>query len=106
MDTNQLIYENIRKFVETRIRMNTKLTLSIDKDVISAAKEYAHTSGRSLSELIEAFLKSIVAHPPRGEQVISTNIRSLMGSFPVKGAFDYKESLRIALEEKHNRHED
>ena len=36
--------------------MNTKLTLSIDMDVIRRAKGFAKNSNRSLSEIIESYL--------------------------------------------------
>lgn len=39
--------------------MNTKFTLSIDKSVIAQAKEYAALQGRSLSDLVENYLKSV-----------------------------------------------
>jgi len=39
--------------------MTTKLTLTVEKDVIERAKFYAKHSGRSLSELIEQYLDSL-----------------------------------------------
>ena len=39
--------------------MSTKLTLTIDKSVIKKAKEYAKSQGRSLSNLIEDYLKTV-----------------------------------------------
>ncbi len=40
--------------------MNSKLTLSIEKEVIEKAKDYAKSQGRSLSSVIEEYLKSII----------------------------------------------
>ena len=40
--------------------MKKKLTLSIDEAVIKKAKEYAHGTDRSLSELIESTLQRIL----------------------------------------------
>jgi predicted HicB family RNase H-like nuclease len=37
--------------------MKSKLTLTLDKDVIKKAKEYAATQERSLSNLVESYLK-------------------------------------------------
>ena len=37
--------------------MNTKLTLTIEKEVIQIAKAYAKEKGQSLSELVENYLK-------------------------------------------------
>jgi predicted HicB family RNase H-like nuclease len=39
--------------------MGTKLTLTVEKEVIERAKSYAKSNGRSLSELVENFLESI-----------------------------------------------
>ncbi len=40
--------------------MDTKLTLRLDKYVIDKAKEYASSQKRSLSRLIESYLKSLI----------------------------------------------
>lgn len=37
--------------------MTSKLTLSIKKEVIDSAKNYAQETSRSLSELVENYLK-------------------------------------------------
>jgi hypothetical protein len=39
--------------------MNTKLTLSIDKKTVGRAKKFARERNRSLSNLIENYLKSV-----------------------------------------------
>ena len=39
--------------------MTTKLTLTVEKDVIERAKSFAKKSGRSLSEIIEQYLDTI-----------------------------------------------
>ena len=40
--------------------MDTKLTLKLDKFVIEQAKEYASSHKRSLSRIIESYLKSLI----------------------------------------------
>ena len=40
--------------------MDTKLTLKLDKLVIEQAKEYASSNKRSLSRIIETYLKSLI----------------------------------------------
>jgi hypothetical protein len=42
--------------------MNTKLTLSLDKDIINEAKKYAKFSHKSISKMIENYLKNIVSN--------------------------------------------
>lgn len=39
--------------------MNTKLTLTIEKEVIDIAKEYAKEKGQSLSEMVENYFKFV-----------------------------------------------
>jgi hypothetical protein len=39
--------------------MNTKLTLTLEKDVIEKAKEYAAKQGQSLSSLVENYFKHL-----------------------------------------------
>ena len=42
----------------------SKLTLSVDDRVISAAKRYARQSGVSISEIVEAYLTSVTNPTP------------------------------------------
>jgi hypothetical protein len=44
--------------------MNTKLTLSIQEEVIKKAKDYARQNERSLSDLVENYLKALVVSEP------------------------------------------
>lgn len=39
--------------------MATKLTLSVDPAVVDAAKKYAAANGKSVSQLVEAYLAAI-----------------------------------------------
>jgi len=39
--------------------MNTKLTLTIDQEIIEKAKQYAKGKNRSLSDIIENYLKTL-----------------------------------------------
>ena len=80
--------------------MNTKLTLSIDNQVITKAKKYAKNSGRSLSDLIENYLKNITSSDS-DNFTISPKVKALMGSFKTPVEFDYKTELSKAISEKH-----
>ena len=83
--------------------MDTKLTLTLDKQVITKAKKYAKNSGRSLSDLIESYLKTVVSSNDKVEFEISPRVKALMGSFKIPGDFDYKKELAKALNEKYNK---
>jgi predicted CopG family antitoxin len=81
--------------------MNTKLTLTIEDDVISKAKKYAKEKNRSLSSIIENYLKSLTREEDKEEIKLSPLVQSLKGSFKMPADFDYKEELRKGLEEKY-----
>jgi len=40
--------------------MNAKLTLSLDRDIIEQAKEFSRSHHKSLSKLIEGYLRQVV----------------------------------------------
>jgi hypothetical protein len=81
--------------------MNTKLTLTIEQSVIENAKVYAKARGRSLSDLIENYLKAVTNEPGDQDPGLSPRVKSLMGSFRLPDNFNYKENLVKALSEKY-----
>jgi len=80
--------------------MNTKLTLTIEQAVIERAKSYAKGKGRSLSDIIENYLKAITKEE-KIEEELSPLIKSLRGSFKIPKSFDYKTELSKELSEKY-----
>ena len=81
--------------------MNTKLTLTIDKKIIGKAKYYASQKGRSLSDIVECYLKAVTSEEEIKEVKTSPRIKSLKGSFCVPDDFDYKKELSRGLSEKY-----
>jgi hypothetical protein len=84
--------------------MNTKLTLSIDRDIIVAAKKQAKARRTSISKLIGNYLQSLAAGPRMDDGTIqlSAPIRQLKGSIRLKQPIDDdKEQLRKALRKRH-----
>ena len=83
--------------------MSTKLTLTIDKSVIEGAKQYAKSQGRSLSNLIEEYLKSISNNDSESENLkLSPITKSLFGSVNIKDRkIDYKKILEDEILKKH-----
>ncbi|WP_192085731.1 DUF6364 family protein [Algoriphagus sp. Y33] len=82
--------------------MNTKLTLTIEQDVIQKAKEYAKEKNRSLSGIIENYLKSLTQeNRDEDKPKLTPIVKFLKGSFKMPEDFDYKEELKKVLEEKH-----
>ena len=84
--------------------MNTKLTLTIEQEVIKKAKAYAKGKNRSLSDIIENYLK-ILTKEEQKEKAKKLNpiVKSLKGSFKMPETdMDYKKELRNRLEEKYS----
>lgn len=81
--------------------MNTKLTLTIDQSIIEKAKKYARKKERSLSDLIENYLKALTAKEIPQQDEFSPTVESLKGSFKMPKDFDYKKELTDRLSEKY-----
>jgi len=82
--------------------MNTKLTLTIDKKIIKLAKDYAKEKNRSLSDIIENYLKILTKeeHKKKNDK-INPIVKSLKGSFKMPKNLDYKKELKNRLEKKY-----
>lgn len=82
--------------------MNTKLTLTIEQEIIEKAKAYAKSKNRSLSDIIENYLK-ILTKEERAKDIKKLNpvVKSLKGSFKIPKNMDYKKELRNRLEKKY-----
>lgn len=83
--------------------MNTKLTLTIEQNVIEKAKKYAKNSGKSLSNIIENYLKTLTRQQKEYKNKITPSVQSLMGSFKMPADFDYKTELTKGLNKKYSR---
>ncbi len=81
--------------------MNTKLTLSVDKQVIERAKLYAQKTGRSLSELVSVYFESLIYDEEKTRN-ISPKIKKLLGSVKLPNDFDEENERRSYLEKKHS----
>jgi len=83
--------------------MNTKLTLTIEQKIIKRAKQYAKDKNRSLSDIVENYLKILTKeeHDQKAEK-LSPIVKSLRGSFKIhKEDMNYKKELRKRLEGKY-----
>lgn len=83
--------------------MSTKLTLTIEKSVIEEAKKYAKSQGRSLSKLIEEYLKSVSREDQKVDELrLSPITKSLYGSAKLDYEdIDYKKILKDEILKKH-----
>ncbi len=81
--------------------MSTKLTLVLEKEIIEKAKDYAKDKNRSLSNIVENYLKSLIQEKKQEVSKMTPRVRSLRGSFNLPENFDYKSELVKAIQEKH-----
>jgi len=84
--------------------MDTKLTLKLDKFVIDKAKEYATTHKRSLSRIIETYLRSLVSKrdPKDSDDIeISPFVKSMATGVNIPADFDYKKEYGDYLTHKY-----
>lgn len=84
--------------------MNTKLTLSLDKEIIEQAKIYAKGTGRSLSEMVESYFKSLSNPKKKSEEDdAQKKLDKISGIVTLPPDYDGKETVLNYLEEKHLR---
>jgi hypothetical protein len=81
--------------------MNTKLTLTIEHTIIEKAKKYANVKGRSLSNIIENYLKAITKEDNIENTELTPIVKSLKGTFKAPKNIDYKKELSKRLTEKY-----
>lgn len=84
-----------------RMIMATRLNITVDKTVVDEAKEYARENGRSLSGLIEEYLKSLISNRKK-EIEPGPLVKSLWGSVkPMHEGKDYNDLIEEEILKKH-----
>jgi hypothetical protein len=81
--------------------MDAKLTLNIDKDVAQKAKMYAKSNGRSLSDLVENYLKLLTKNATIDDSEFTPRVKSLLGCISLPEDFDYKKEIADYLTKKY-----
>jgi Family of unknown function (DUF6364) len=74
--------------------MNTKLTLSLEKEVIEKAKIYAKGTGRSLSEMVENYFRNLVTSTnsiKNKENEIEEKLKRITGIVTLPDDFDIEK---------------
>ena len=77
--------------------MPTKLTLSMQKQVIEKAKYYAKSTDQSLSKLVESYLVNISNSK---EEIREESLQSLYGVIRLPDRFDESVELRLIMDER------
>ena len=80
--------------------MDAKLTLSLNKDIIEKAKEYAKANSISLSRLIEFYLASLVTKNEK-ETEITPLVKSLAGVMELPEDYNLKDDYADFLIQKY-----
>jgi antitoxin component of RelBE/YafQ-DinJ toxin-antitoxin module len=57
----------------------SKLTLSVDDDVVTRAKRYAQRQGTSVSRLVETYLDALARPPAIADERLPASLRRLRG---------------------------
>lgn len=84
--------------------MKVKLTLTVEEDVIMKAKEVAQAKRRSISDLVENYLKQIINKEFQNKSIsISPEVLSLKGSIKVPPDLDYRDILAEELSKKYSK---
>lgn len=82
--------------------LTTKLTLTIEQKVIKSAKLYAEANGRSLSDLVESYLKTL-SEKEKTSTEFSPRVKRLIGAIKLPEDFDYKQSLKNGIDQKYGK---
>ena len=82
--------------------MDTKLTLKLEENVISRAKEYAKYHHQSLSKLVENFFQSLTGHSSSKEDRIPPTVKSLAGIIKDRKSKELKRDYAEYLIEKYS----
>ena len=70
----------------------SKVTLSVDEDVVRQAKRYAERRGTSVSRLVQSFLKPVSSRPEEIEEAPPA-LKRLRGSLKGARASGYRRHL-------------
>ena len=80
--------------------MNVKLTLSLDRDIIEQAKEFARSQHKSLSKLIEGYLRQTARSDDEAKQVTPL-VAKLSGVIDARKLGDHKSDYGDYLADKY-----
>jgi hypothetical protein len=81
--------------------MDTKLTLKLNKRVITQAKAYAKRHHKSLSGLVENYFKNLTERQKADDDDLSPLVKELSGVLKLKPDFDLKKDYLSHLEDRH-----
>jgi len=80
--------------------MQVKLTLSLEKEVIEQAKEFSRKQHKSLSKMVENYLR-LVTGKDRKDEALTPIVARLAGVLPPDAAENFKQDYTEYLEKKY-----
>ena len=80
--------------------MNTKLTLSLDRNIIEQAKYFAQSRHQSLSKLIEGYLQQLIG-PKDMKSPVTPLVARLSGVLDDRKTADHKREYTDYLADKY-----
>ncbi len=83
------------------MKMNKKLTLSVDDLVIIRAKKYAEEHKESLSKIVEKYFRILTAEYKNEKTDIAPIVKDLMGTLSVPDDFNYDKEKFEYLKKKY-----
>ena len=81
--------------------MNTKLTLSLEKEIIEQAKVYAKGTGRSLSQMVESYFRNVVQKTDVEYDSVDARVKKLIGVIKLPPDFDMEKAKEEYHREKY-----
>ncbi len=81
--------------------MDTKLTLSMKKNTIEKAKQYAKNHKTSISQLVEKYLETIANNEKLELDSLGPLTKSLIPSMGFSSSLSAKDLIQDALAEKY-----
>lgn len=80
--------------------MQAKLTLSLDKEVIEQAKDFSRQRHKSLSKMVENYLR-LLTGKERKEEELTPIVARLAGILPPDAADNFRQEYTDYLEKKY-----
>lgn len=82
--------------------MNRKITIHLEQKLLEEAEKYARENNRSISDLINSYLKSLTSKKREKPDMIQNSVvKELRGSFKLPPDTDYKQILQDQLNKKY-----
>ena len=81
--------------------MSTNITLTLDSQLVEQAELYAHAHGKSLTAMVEDYVRLLVLAQQPELPELPPNLARLRGAINLPEGSDYKQALADAIQERH-----